>query len=69
MRKIQTFVLRVLVDADEHPMLRGGLRCVASGREATFEDGPSLLSLLQQMSHGSGQASAASGERDPAPET
>ncbi len=49
MRTIQTFVLRLLTNADDPQALRGMLQAVASGEEQPFTDGPALLALLQQM--------------------
>ena len=49
MRKIQTFILRLLVDTEESQALRGAVRFVANAEEHTFADGQSLLALLRQM--------------------
>jgi len=48
-RAIQTFVLRLLVDADEPETLRGSLRSVATNEENTFVDAQDLVSLLRRL--------------------
>lgn len=49
MRTTQTFVLHLLTDTDAPQSLRGTLRLVASGEEATFTDGLALLALLRRI--------------------
>ncbi len=66
MRRIQTFVIRVFVDTAELPALKGAIRCVSSGQEDTFSDGPALLALLEQMSRGTGAASSGAMDGCPA---
>lgn len=50
MRTIKTYILRLLVDTDEPQVLRGTVRAVAGDDEHPFADGPSLLTLLRQIS-------------------
>lgn len=50
MRKIQTFILRLLLNPDEPQALRGAIRAAADDEEHTFTDGQSLLDLLYRMS-------------------
>ena len=49
MRKVQTLILRLLLNPDEPQALRGAIRAVADDEEHTFADGQSLLDLLHQM--------------------
>ena len=49
MRKIQTFILRLLMDTEESQALRGAVRFVSNAEEHTFADGQSLLALLRRM--------------------
>ena len=49
MRTIQTFVLRLLVDADEPHQLRGALRSVATDEENAFADAQDLVNLLRRL--------------------
>ena len=50
MRIIRTFILRLLVDADEPQVLRGAVRCVADeDEEHPFTDEQALLTLLRRL--------------------
>ena len=49
MRKIETFVIRLMTNSDEPLALRGMLHAVASGEAKPFTDGLGLLALLRQM--------------------
>ncbi len=51
MRTVQTFVLRLIVDADEPGVLRGVIRYVATGQERQFANRQELLRLLGEISH------------------
>ena len=50
MRKIQTFVLRLLKNTDEPHKLRGVIQPIDDDEEYPFSDEQSLLTLLRQMS-------------------
>ncbi len=49
MRKIQTFILRLLTNTDEPHTLRGVVTAVTSDEVHTFRDGEGLLVWLRQM--------------------
>lgn len=49
MRTIETFVLRLLVDADEPDTLRGSLRSISGTGEYSFADAPALTELLRRL--------------------
>ncbi len=49
MRKIQTFILRLLANTDEPHTLRGVVTAVTSDEVYTFRDGEGLLVWLRQM--------------------
>ncbi len=51
MRKVQTFVLRLIVNTDEPGTLCGVIRCVASGEERPFANRQELLRLLGEIAH------------------
>ena len=48
MRTIQSFILRLLVDADQPAALHGVLRCVNDDTEQAFADEAALVELLRQ---------------------
>jgi len=48
MRTIQSFILRLLVDADQPEVLHGVLRCVSDNTEQAFADESALVNLLHQ---------------------
>ncbi len=48
MRTIQSFILRLLVDADQPLTLRGVLRCVNDDTDHPFADETALIALLRQ---------------------
>jgi hypothetical protein len=48
MRTIQSFILRLLVDADQPDALHGSLRCVSDGTEQSFTDEKMLIALLRR---------------------
>ena len=48
MRTIQSFILRLLVDADQPEALHGVLRCVNDDTEQAFADETALVDLLRQ---------------------
>jgi len=50
MRMMRTYILRLLVDAEEPHTLRGVIRTVTDGTEQSFADGQALLALLRRMS-------------------
>ena len=60
MRKIQTFILRLLTNTDETQTLRGAVRAVADDEEQTFADEQALLALLRRMGHTTGGVAEAS---------
>ncbi|MCL4393818.1 MAG: hypothetical protein M1482_03245 [Chloroflexi bacterium] len=65
MRAIQSYVLRILADADEPGVLRGSLRPVSGEAEYPFADGLGLLALLNQLVKPGNDAPARStGEAD-----
>lgn len=49
MRIIQTFVLRLLLDAECPGELRGSLYCIADNSEYAFADAEALLAQLRQV--------------------
>ena len=48
MRTIQSFILRLLVDADRPDTLRGSLRSVSDDAEQSFTDDAMLIDLLHR---------------------
>lgn len=48
MRTIQSFILRLLIDADQPAVLRGVLRCVSDDTDHPFADETALIALLRQ---------------------
>jgi hypothetical protein len=48
MRTIQSFILRLLVDADQPEALHGVLRCVSDDTEQAFTDETALIDLLRR---------------------
>jgi hypothetical protein len=48
MRTIQSFILRLLVDADQPEALHGVLRCVSDDTEQAFTDETTLVNLLRR---------------------
>ncbi len=48
MRTIQSFILRLLVDADQPDTLHGSLRCVNDDTEQTFTDEAMLIAVLRR---------------------
>jgi hypothetical protein len=48
-RRIQTFILRLLIDADDPPALHGAVQSVVENQAHPFSDGQALLALLRQM--------------------
>lgn len=63
MRKIQVFILRLLVDPEGPPALRGSLERVPEGQPRTFTSRRKLLSLLSELSRS--EAEAGPGNPDP----
>ncbi len=51
MRTVQTFVLRLIVNASEPGALRGVIRYVAIGEEWLFASRQELLRLLGEIAH------------------
>jgi hypothetical protein len=49
MRTIQSFILRLLVDADRPDTLHGVLRCVSDDLEQPFTDEAMLIALLRRQ--------------------
>ncbi len=49
MRTVQTFVLRLIVNADDPLTLRGVVRSVATGEEHRFSSHQELLQLLREI--------------------
>jgi len=48
MRTIQSFILRLLVDADQPDTLHGVLRCVSDDTEQSFTDEAMLIAALRR---------------------
>ena len=48
MRTIQSFILRLLVDADQPDALHGVVRCVSDDTERPFTDEAMLIAVLRQ---------------------
>ena len=48
MRTIQSFILRLLVDADQPDTLHGVLRCVSDDTEQPFTDEAMLIAVLRR---------------------
>ena len=48
MRTIQSFILRLLVDADQPEALHGVLRCVSDDTDQPFADEATLVDLLRR---------------------
>jgi hypothetical protein len=57
MRTIQSFILRLLVDADQPDTLHGVLRCVSDNTERPFTDEAMLIDLLRQWKNRSASPS------------
>ena len=57
MRTIQSFILRLLVDADQPEALHGVLRCVNDDTEQAFADETALVDLLRQWVNRSARSS------------
>jgi hypothetical protein len=49
MRRIQTYILRLLVDVDDPHAVRGALRGVADGEEYPFAHAQALVDLLRRL--------------------
>jgi len=49
MRRIQTFILRLLLDTDDPHVLRGALRSVADDEDHPFASAQSLVNLLHEL--------------------
>lgn len=63
MRKIQVFILRLLVDPEGPAVLRGSLEPVPEGQPVAFSSRRKLLSLLSEFSQT--EAEASPGNLDP----
>ena len=58
MRRIQTFVVRLLLDTAEPDALRGAVRCVGDDEDHPFADRQSLLRLLVALTQTQDPSSA-----------
>ena len=57
MRTIQSFILRLLVDAEQPDTLRGVVRCVSDDTEQSFTDEAMLIVVLRHWTNCSAPSS------------